>query len=85
MKRKPMLESSDVKRMLAAAEDEALKNHWAASIAIVDDGGHLPGFLRMDGAPIVEDDPCMGALGVSGARSADHAQVAQTGLAALGI
>ena len=38
MKTKPALEFSDVKAMAVAAEAEALKNHWAVSIAIVDDG-----------------------------------------------
>jgi glc operon protein GlcG len=28
-----------------------LKNHWAVSIAIVDDGGHLLWLQRLDGAP----------------------------------
>jgi uncharacterized protein GlcG (DUF336 family) len=38
---KPSLTLTDVKRIAAAAEQEALANHWAVSIAIVDDGGHL--------------------------------------------
>jgi glc operon protein GlcG len=33
---------------LAAAKKEAAKNHWAAAIAIVDSGGHLVAFERMD-------------------------------------
>ena len=40
---KPVLTSDDVKRIAAAAEAEALKNGWAVTIAIVDDGGHLLG------------------------------------------
>jgi glc operon protein GlcG len=31
----------DVKRVVAAAEAEALSNNWNVVIAIVDDGGHL--------------------------------------------
>ena len=51
MKQKLGLELADLKAMAAAAEAEALKNHWAVSIAIVDDGGHLLWLQRLDGAP----------------------------------
>jgi glc operon protein GlcG len=50
MKQKLGLELADLKAMAAAAEAEALKNHWAVSIAIVDDGGHLLWLQRLDGA-----------------------------------
>ena len=50
MKSKPSLELADLKAIAAAAEAEALKNHWAVSIAIVDDGGHLLWLQRLDGA-----------------------------------
>lgn len=50
MKTKPVLELADVKRVAAAAEAEALRNNWAVSIAIVDDGGHLLHLQRLDGA-----------------------------------
>ncbi len=50
MKTKSCLEISDVRAIAAAAEAEALKNNWAVSIAIVDDGGHLLWFQRLDGA-----------------------------------
>ena len=53
MKTKSVLEFSDVKIMAAAAEAEALKNNWAVSIAIVDDGGHLLWFQRGDGAAAI--------------------------------
>ena len=49
MRTKQCLTSADVKKMLAASEAEAVKNKWAVSIAIVDDGGFLLGFTRMDG------------------------------------
>ena len=39
MKTKHELELADVKAIAAAAEAEALKNKWAVTIAIVDDGG----------------------------------------------
>jgi glc operon protein GlcG len=51
MKQKFGLELADLKAMAAAAEAEAVKNHWAVSIAIVDDGGHLLWLQRLDGAP----------------------------------
>jgi glc operon protein GlcG len=50
MKSKPVLELADVKAIAAAAEAEALKNRWAVTIAIVDDGGHLLWLQRLDGA-----------------------------------
>lgn len=50
MQMKPILELEDVQRMLNAARDHALRNGWAVSIAVVDDGGHLLGMLRLDGA-----------------------------------
>lgn len=50
MKTKSLLELGDVKRIAAAAEAEALKNQWAVTIAIVDDGGHLLWLQRLDGA-----------------------------------
>ncbi|WP_180684045.1 GlcG/HbpS family heme-binding protein [Tepidicella baoligensis] len=53
MNTKPVLELADVKLIAAAAEAEALKNHWAVTIAIVDDGGHLLWLQRLDGAPAV--------------------------------
>ena len=51
MKSKPMLTAADVKQILQAAEAHALANQWAVSIAVVDDGGHLLGMVRLDGAP----------------------------------
>jgi glc operon protein GlcG len=50
MKSKPTLQLQDLRTMAAAAEAEALKNHWAVTIAIVDDGGHLLWLQRLDGA-----------------------------------
>jgi glc operon protein GlcG len=133
MNSKPYLVLSDIKRMAAAAEAEALANGWAVSIAIVDDGGHLLWQVRLDGAapisahiapskartaavgrresrlyeeminqgrvsflsaptleglleggvPIVVDGHCVGAIGVSGVKSTEDAQVAKAGIAAL--
>ena len=133
MKSKPVLEFSDVKAIAAAAEAEALKHNWAVSIAIVDDGGHLLWFQRLDGAapisahiaagkartsamgrreskvyedminggrasflsapgldamleggvPILKDGQCLGAVGVSGVKSSEDAQIAKAAVAAL--
>jgi glc operon protein GlcG len=40
------------KKIAAAAEAEAAKNKWTMVIAMLDDGGHLIYFERMDGAQI---------------------------------
>ncbi|MBS0316262.1 MAG: heme-binding protein [Proteobacteria bacterium] len=134
MKNKPVLELADVKKIVAAAETEALRNHWAVSVAVVDDGGHLLALQRLDGAApvsaliapekartaalgrrdskgyedtvnggrtaflsvplqgmleggvaIVKDGDCLGAIGVSGVKSSEDAQIARAGLAALGL
>jgi glc operon protein GlcG len=135
MKNKPALELADLKAIAAAAEAEALKNHWAVSIAIVDDGGHLLWLQRLDGAapisahiapakantaalgrreskvyeeminggrtsflsapdlrgmleggvPIMKDGQCLGAVGVSGVKSSEDAQIARAGIAAIGL
>jgi len=133
MKTKSVLELADTKRIAAACEAEALKNNWAVTIAIVDDGGALLWLQRLDGAaalsahmapakahtaamgrretkvyedmiaggrtaflsapqvqglleggvPIVVDGQCIGAVGVSGVKSSEDAQIAKAGIAAL--
>ncbi|XQU70150.1 GlcG protein [Cupriavidus sp. H18C1] len=50
MQQKSVLTAEDVKKVMAAAEAEAKAHHWAVSIAIVDDGGHLLALQRLDGA-----------------------------------
>jgi len=135
MKTKPVLEAADVKAIATAAEAEALRNQWAVTIAIVDDGGHLLWLQRLDGAapisahiapakantaavgrreskvyedminggrvsflsapdlkglleggvPIVKDGQVLGAVGVSGVKSAEDAQIARAGIAAIGL
>lgn len=50
MKSKAVLEFADIKAIAAAAEAEAVKNNWAVTIAIVDDGGHLLHLQRLDGS-----------------------------------
>ena len=131
MRTKPCLTASDVKKALAACEAEAAKNKWAVSIAIIDDGGFLLGFTRMDGAPtisaevsvgkartsaltgrpskffedrikerpafagfpagiliqgavpLIHQNECVGAIGVSGVQSHEDEQVAQAGVSSL--
>lgn len=52
MRNVPKLELEDVKAILAGAEAESRKIGVDMDIAVVDDGGHLLGFLRMDRARI---------------------------------
>src|SRR5690606_27844212 len=58
MNSKPALGAADVKTIAAAAEAEALRNQWAVSIAIVDDGGHLLWLQRLDGAAPISAQIC---------------------------
>jgi glc operon protein GlcG len=133
MKTKHFLTHDDVEKILAAAKAEALKNNWAVTIAVADDGGHLLGLLRLDGcatissyiatekartaalgrresrvyeelinngrtsflsAPLMQgmleggvniviDGQTIGAVGVSGVKSIEDAQVAKAGIASL--
>ncbi len=135
MKTKSILSDSDVSLILAAAKQCANDNKWAVTIAVCDDGGHMLGLLRLDGAPpvsahiapakahtsalgrreskgyedvinngrtsflsvptiqgmlegglpIVVDGQVVGAVGVSGVKSTEDAQIASAGIAALGI
>ncbi|HWT35919.1 MAG TPA: heme-binding protein [Paraburkholderia sp.] len=50
MRTKPVLTDEDVRKMAAAAQAHAAANHWAVTVAILDDGGHLLHLHRMDGA-----------------------------------
>lgn len=132
MKTKHYLTVEDCKKILAASEAEAAKNNWAVCISIVDDGGHLLTFQRLDkcalasvaisqakaasaairkrptkndeemvnngrtsalsmpgiiflegGLPITVDGEIIGAVGVSGVKSSEDAQIAQAGIDAL--
>jgi uncharacterized protein GlcG (DUF336 family) len=53
MRTKQSLTLADVKTMMAACEAKAAASKWAVAISIVDDGGFLLGFVRMDGAPVI--------------------------------
>ena len=132
MKTKQYLTLDDTQKILVAAKAEARKNGWAVCIAVVDDGGHLLGFLRLDacaassiafaqgkaysaalrrrptksdedmvnngrfsalsmpgitflegGLPIVINGEIVGAVGVSGVKSAEDALIAQAGINAI--
>jgi glc operon protein GlcG len=132
MRTKQCLTADDVKKMLTACEAEAVKNKWAVAISVVDEGGFLLGFQRMDGAPaisaevsmgkartsamtkrpskffedrvkerpafasfpagiliqggvpVIYQNECVGAIGVSGVQSHEDEQVAQAGASVLG-
>ncbi|MFJ3053081.1 heme-binding protein [Pseudomonas nitroreducens] len=132
MLNKAVLTQQEVGRILAAARDEAQRNHWAVSIVVVDDGGHPLALERLDGCapasayiatekarsaalgrretkgyedmvnngrvaflsaplitsleggvPVVLDGQVIGAVGVSGVKAGEDAQVASAGVAAL--
>ena len=50
MKTKPILTAEDCDKIYAACREEAMKNKWNVTVAIVDDGGHVLLLKRMDGA-----------------------------------
>jgi glc operon protein GlcG len=50
MKTKPVLSLGDVKTILEAAGAHAVTNNWPVTITVVDDGGHILGMHRLDGA-----------------------------------
>jgi uncharacterized protein GlcG (DUF336 family) len=132
MKTKHYLTLDDCKKILSGSEAHAITNSWAVCIAIVDDGGHLLTFQRLDGCasasvaiaqgkarsaairrrptkadedminggrtsalsmpgvlfleggvPIIVDGEVIGAVGVSGVKSSDDAEIAKAGITAL--
>jgi glc operon protein GlcG len=50
MQTRKYLTLDDVQKIGNAAAAEAIRNKWAVTIAIVDDGGHLLWLQRLDGA-----------------------------------
>ncbi|KGE78798.1 hypothetical protein CVH10_16365 [Halomonas sp. ND22Bw] len=50
MQTKAVLTLDDVNVLLDAAQKEAEANGWSVTIAVADDGGHLLGLRRLDGA-----------------------------------
>ncbi|AGF48436.1 glc operon protein GlcG [Candidatus Kinetoplastibacterium oncopeltii TCC290E] len=133
MKTKYFLTAEDVKLIIKSSESYSLDKRLNVSISVVDDGGHLLGMLRLDGAPsissyislskaktsalgrreslvyeeiinsgrfsflsapllegmleggvpIVIENNIIGAVGVSGAKSSEDADVAKAGISAL--
>ena len=133
MNTKPVLGASEVAKILSAAQAFAKEHNWAVAISVTDDGGHLLGMLRLDGAapttarmseakartaslgrretkifeeviaqgrvaflsapnldalleggvPVIADGQTIGAVGVSGVKSSDDAEIARAGIAAL--
>ena len=130
MKHKAYLTQDDVNVVIAAANAYAMGKGFSVAISVVDDGGHLLGFTRMDDCPtasayisvekarsaalgaretkgyedminngriaylsvpvlsgmleggvhIVVDGRTIGAVGVSGVKSADDALIAKAGI-----
>jgi uncharacterized protein GlcG (DUF336 family) len=62
---KKALSESEVATLLDAARREAKLQGWSVSIAVVDDGGHLLGFTRMQAA-----SPASAQIAQSKARTA---------------
>jgi len=65
MNTKPVLSAADVQTILTAAEQHAGAHQWAVTISVVDDGGHLLGLVRRDGAA-----PVSAAISTAKARTA---------------
>ena len=51
MHTKVVLNREDVTRIVAACREEALRNQWAVTIAVADDGGHPLALERLDDCP----------------------------------
>lgn len=130
----PPITLEQAKKIVTAAEAEAVKNNWQVSIAVIDSGGHLVMLQKLDntqlvsirvseakaktalgfrlptkmledavaaggagsrllaleeiapfegGFPIIVDGKIIGAIGVAGVFSAQDAQIAKAGLAAI--
>ena len=60
MKTKAVLTLTEVRSILDAAEQHARAQGWAVSIAVVDDGGHALGLLRLDDASPVSAEIALG-------------------------
>ena len=65
MKTRAELTQADCEKLMAAALAEAKRNQWVVAIAVLDDGGHLLHFARMDGAT-----PANAAIAVEKGRTA---------------
>lgn len=65
MKTRAVLTQEDCEKISTAAFEEARRNGWNVAVAIVDDGGHLLHFSRMDAAT-----PANAAIAVEKGRTA---------------
>lgn len=65
MKTRAVLTLEDCEKISKASFAEAQKNKWIVAVAILDDGGHLLHFARMDGAT-----PANASIAVEKARTA---------------
>ena len=74
---------AEAKRVLVAAQAEAVRNNWNVAIAIVDSGGHLVAFERMDstqyGSVVVAQDKARTAAGFRRSSKAFQDTVASGG------
>jgi len=57
---KPCLTSADAAKIVTACKAEAQKNKWNVSIAVLDEGGILLEFHRMEGAPPISAEVSIG-------------------------
>jgi glc operon protein GlcG len=60
MRTKFQLTSEDTLKIMNACKEEAVKNNWAVSIAIVDEAGYLLKFERLDGASLPSSNIAIG-------------------------
>jgi glc operon protein GlcG len=60
MRDKPCLTSTDTEKVISACKAEAQKHKWNVSIAVLDEGGFLLDFHRMDGAPPISAEVSIG-------------------------
>jgi glc operon protein GlcG len=60
MRDKPSLTAVDVEKAMEACKAKAQEHKWNVSIAILDDGGYLLAFHRMDGAPPISAEVAIG-------------------------
>ena len=60
MRDRPCLTSADTAKIISACKAEAAKNKWNVSIAVLDEGGFLLEFHRMEGAPPISAEVAIG-------------------------
>src|ERR1700687_2750649 len=75
MRNKPTLTLAVAHKVMAACKAEAEKNKWQVAIAILDDGGYLLHFDRMDGVGKIPAEVASGKARTAGRSGpADHAR-----------